>query len=129
VFHVSRLKFCKGQHRDQYLPLPLTTTEQGPLLPQESILQTVFCCSKVWKFHKCWLIGKGCPRMPLHGKIGQILRKITLNSTLRTKLFSMGDITNSVTDAIEGDHVATNPNTVDLRKSTRDQVCNTKYFP
>jgi hypothetical protein len=80
----------------------------------------------VWKFDKCWLIGKGCPRMPLHGKIGRSLRKINLTSTLRKKLFSMGDITDSVTDAIEGDHVTTNPNTVDLRKSTRDIKCATQ---
>lgn len=32
VFHISLLKPCKGDHSTPYMPLPLLTTEQGPLL-------------------------------------------------------------------------------------------------
>ena len=38
VFHVSALKLCKGDHHTQLLPLPLTTTEQGPLILPHAIV-------------------------------------------------------------------------------------------
>jgi hypothetical protein len=38
VFHVSALKLCKGDHSAQLLPLPLTTTEQGPLIEPQAII-------------------------------------------------------------------------------------------
>lgn len=40
VFHIVNLKPCKGDHTMQYLPLPLTTTETGPVLHPEDILQS-----------------------------------------------------------------------------------------
>nr|KYP75484.1 hypothetical protein KK1_008222 [Cajanus cajan] len=40
VFHVSRLKLCKGDHQKQYVPTPFLTYEFGPLLQPYNILQT-----------------------------------------------------------------------------------------
>ena len=39
VFHISVLKLFKGCPTEQYMPLPLKTTEQGPILRPASILQ------------------------------------------------------------------------------------------
>ncbi|CAJ2652292.1 unnamed protein product [Trifolium pratense] len=38
VFHVSALKLCKGEHSTQLMPLPLTTTEHGPMLSPIAII-------------------------------------------------------------------------------------------
>lgn len=40
TFHVSQLKKFKGHATDPYLPLPLTTMEEGPIIQPEKILQT-----------------------------------------------------------------------------------------
>ena len=39
VFHISALKPFKGCPIEQYLPLPLKTTEQGPIISLAAILQ------------------------------------------------------------------------------------------
>jgi len=39
VFHISQLKQFKGSTTEPYLPLPLTTVEQGPILSPEKTLQ------------------------------------------------------------------------------------------
>ncbi|QHO05971.1 Polyprotein [Arachis hypogaea] len=40
VFHISALKKFRGEKVDHYLPLPLCTTELGPLLEPQEILGT-----------------------------------------------------------------------------------------
>ena len=40
VFHVSLLKKFKGANSKPYLPLPLTTTDFGPIIPPQDILAT-----------------------------------------------------------------------------------------
>ena len=40
VFHIANLKLCKGNHSNQYMPLPLLTTETGPILCPETILDS-----------------------------------------------------------------------------------------
>lgn len=40
VFHVSLLKPCKGDHSSQYLPLPLMSSEQGPVPLPQTVLQS-----------------------------------------------------------------------------------------
>ncbi|PNY00079.1 hypothetical protein L195_g023353, partial [Trifolium pratense] len=39
VFHISQLKQFKGQAFDPYIPLPLTTTELGPVLQPVAVLK------------------------------------------------------------------------------------------
>nr|KYP71832.1 Transposon Ty3-I Gag-Pol polyprotein [Cajanus cajan] len=39
VFHVSLLKPCKGEHQQQYLPLPFLTNEFGPVIQPLKVLQ------------------------------------------------------------------------------------------
>ncbi|GAU10375.1 hypothetical protein TSUD_419040, partial [Trifolium subterraneum] len=39
VFHISQLKQFKGPITDPYMPLPLTTTELGPILQPTTVLQ------------------------------------------------------------------------------------------
>jgi hypothetical protein len=39
VFHISQLKIFKGTPQEQYMPLPLTTTETGPVIAPIDILQ------------------------------------------------------------------------------------------
>ncbi|WVZ26157.1 hypothetical protein V8G54_004701 [Vigna mungo] len=39
IFHISQLKECKGPHDTVYVPLPLTTLPEGPLLMPHAILQ------------------------------------------------------------------------------------------
>ena len=38
VFHVSFLKHCVGDPSNQYLPLPLLTTSEGPMVQPIAIL-------------------------------------------------------------------------------------------
>ena len=40
VFHISQLKPFKGVPHDQYMPLPLTTTDTSPIIAPVAILQT-----------------------------------------------------------------------------------------
>jgi len=40
VFHISILKLFKGNHHDQYLPLPLQTIVEGPVFIPHSIVGT-----------------------------------------------------------------------------------------
>jgi len=40
VFHISQLKPFKGIPQEQYMPLPLTTTDTGPVIAPIAILQT-----------------------------------------------------------------------------------------
>nr|KYP37665.1 Transposon Ty3-I Gag-Pol polyprotein [Cajanus cajan] len=40
VFHVSLLKPCKGEHQQQYLPLPFLTNEFGPVIQPLKVLQS-----------------------------------------------------------------------------------------
>jgi hypothetical protein len=40
VFHVSLLKSCKGNHEQPYWPLPLMTTEEGPMLLPDTIIDS-----------------------------------------------------------------------------------------
>jgi hypothetical protein len=40
VFHVSLLKPCKGNHEQPYWPLPLMTTEEGPILLPDNIIDS-----------------------------------------------------------------------------------------
>jgi hypothetical protein len=40
VFHVSQLKPFKGGTTEQYMPLPLTMTEMGPIIPPTKVLAT-----------------------------------------------------------------------------------------
>ncbi|CAL5199682.1 unnamed protein product [Lathyrus oleraceus] len=39
VFHISQLKLFKGIPQEQYMPLPLTTTDTGPVIAPIAILQ------------------------------------------------------------------------------------------
>jgi hypothetical protein len=39
VFHVSQLKPFKGDAQEQYLPLPLTMSEDGPIIQPTTVLQ------------------------------------------------------------------------------------------
>lgn len=40
VFHIVNLKLCKGDHQEQYLPTPFLTTDTGPVLHPEEVLDT-----------------------------------------------------------------------------------------
>ena len=40
VFHVSLLKPFRGDHSQPYFPLPLTTSEFGPVMRPQKILDT-----------------------------------------------------------------------------------------
>ena len=40
VFHISLLRKFRGDNNEQYFPLPLTTSEQGPLVTPTAILAT-----------------------------------------------------------------------------------------
>jgi hypothetical protein len=40
VLHVSLLKPCKGNHEQPYWPLPLMTTEEGPILLPDNIIDS-----------------------------------------------------------------------------------------
>ena len=40
VFHISHLKPFKGIPQEQYMPLPLITTDTGPVIALIAILQT-----------------------------------------------------------------------------------------
>jgi hypothetical protein len=40
VFHIVNLKLCKGTHATQYLPLPFITSDTGPILTPETILDS-----------------------------------------------------------------------------------------
>ena len=39
IFHISLLKKFEGTHSQQYIPLPLTTIEFGPILSLMEVLQ------------------------------------------------------------------------------------------
>ena len=41
VFHVSQLMLFKGTPGEQYLALPLTTTESGPIIMPSKLLQVI----------------------------------------------------------------------------------------
>ena len=40
VFHISMLKAFKGDPATQYLPLPMLTAEQGPILQPYALLDS-----------------------------------------------------------------------------------------
>ncbi|PNY14541.1 hypothetical protein L195_g011223 [Trifolium pratense] len=52
VFHVSQLKPFKGTTQDQYLPLPLTMSEVGPIIQPVSILDARTIVRESQKVHQ-----------------------------------------------------------------------------
>jgi translation initiation factor IF-1 len=52
VFHVSQLKPFKGDSQDQYLPLPLTMSDTGPLTQPIAVLQARTILRGAQKIHQ-----------------------------------------------------------------------------
>ncbi|GAU37387.1 hypothetical protein TSUD_22610 [Trifolium subterraneum] len=52
VFHVSQLKPFKGETKDQYLPLPLTMSETGPIIQPIAVLQARTIMRGTQKVHQ-----------------------------------------------------------------------------
>jgi hypothetical protein len=52
VFHVSQLKPFKGASQDQYLPLPLTMSDTGPIIQPIAVLQARTIVRSIQKVHQ-----------------------------------------------------------------------------
>jgi hypothetical protein len=61
VFHVSQLKPFKGDTQEQYLPLPLTMTEVGPLIHPVEVLQARTIMRGEQKIHQVLTQWEHCP--------------------------------------------------------------------
>jgi hypothetical protein len=52
VFHVSQLKLFRGNPQDQYMPLPLTMNDTGPIIQPSHILQARTILKRSHKVHQ-----------------------------------------------------------------------------
>lgn len=89
VFHVVNLKLCKGEHHTQYFPLPQLTSETGPLLVPEEIMDTRVLLQKGRKLSQVLVKWAGLPHTEAHGKIKKSCKAIFPTLTLRTRLILM----------------------------------------
>lgn len=139
VFHVSLLKLCHGSHKDAYLPLPLTTTEQGPQVLPKAILQHRLLLRKGQQVPKVLVQWDGFPKeeaswedwvplqtsfpsLNLEDKVVVNGGSIVMPNTKNTKEAS---ITTELGEVVG--HVSPDLHNQGIRKSSRVRIPNRKY--
>jgi hypothetical protein len=141
VFHVSALKLCQGDHSVQLLPLPLTTTEQGPIvLPLaiiahrtviqngqavrqvqvqwEGLLPTEATCENWVEFHTNY------PNLE-----DKVFVNEGSNVMIKDNALSWQEANVEGKRQIEGNqgHVVTDAHIMEPRRSKREKIPNKKY--
>jgi len=93
AFHVSVLKKFKGEHQGHYLPLPLKTAPEGPIMEPYAILGSRTVLHQGKEMEQIMVQWGGQTKELLQlGKQLLSLTKITLHSTLRARLRLKGRV-------------------------------------
>lgn len=132
VFHISLLKPCKGVHDTQYMPLPLLTNENGPLLIPKSILQFRILLRNNQHVPQVLVHWEGLPGSEATWKDWVPLHHAYPSLNLEDKVvFNGGSFVTCTSNDYELDkkrklvrakgHVESNPQDEDRRKSVRQK--------
>lgn len=139
VFHVPLLKLCHGSHKEPYLPLPLATTDQGPLLLPKAILQSRFLLCKGQQVLQVLVHWEGLPQEEASWEDWTPLQSSFPSLNLEDKVLFRGGsnvmpmqenigVNPSITESgkVVG-QVAKDQHTQGIRRSNRETVPNKKY--
>jgi hypothetical protein len=86
VFHVSQLKPFKGVPQDQYMPLPLSMSEVGPMIQPAAVLDTRTILRGTQEIHQVLIQWDQYTAAEATWEDIHTMRSKFLHSTLRTRL-------------------------------------------
>lgn len=125
VFHIANLKLCKGDHPTQYMPLPLLTTETGPVLTPLSVLDSRILLQQGQQTPQVLVQWQQLSSKEATWENYENFRALYPNFHLEDKVNFKGG--GNVTVSHGQGHVAHDPIIKQKRRSKREKFPNSKY--